>query len=87
MEDIVSEIGKGFLRGIGYLLVEVLFNFVFYYIGWPICKILSLGTYPKKVTHDYLHTDTRQGAVAGAECNTAIELKPAHYAAAPSPLL
>ena len=61
MEDIVSEIGKGFLRGIGYLLVEVLFNFILYYIGWPICKILSLGTYPKKVTHDYLYTDTRQG--------------------------
>lgn len=61
MEDIVSEIGKGFLRAIGFFLVEVIFNFVFYYIGWPICKILSLGTYPQKVTNDYLHTDTRQG--------------------------
>jgi len=61
MEDIVGEIGKGFLRGLGYVLVEVLFNFVFYYIGWPICKILSLGAYPKKPSHDHLYTETRQG--------------------------
>ncbi len=61
MEDIVSEIGKGFLRGLGYLLIEVLFNFVFYYIGWPVCKILSFGAYPKKSSYDRLHTETRQG--------------------------
>ena len=61
MEDIASEIGKGLLRGVGYVLVEVLFNFVFYYIGWPICKILSFGNYPKKPSNDYLYTSTRQG--------------------------
>ena len=63
MEDIVAEIGKGFLRGLGYLLIEVIFNFVFYYIGWPACKILSLGAYPKKLSRDQLYTETRQGVL------------------------
>ena len=61
MEDIVSEVGKGLLRGIGYIIVDILFNFVFYYIGWPICKILTLGKYPEKPDYDYLHTFNRQG--------------------------
>lgn len=66
MEDIASEIGKGILRGLGHVLVEVLFNFVFYYIGWPICKILTLGTYPKKQTDNRPHSETRQGFLCSA---------------------
>ena len=61
MDDLIGEIGKGFFRGIGYILAEVLFNFVFYYIGWPFCKLITFGRYPKPYNTDYLHTDARQG--------------------------
>lgn len=61
MEGIIEEITKGILRVIGYIFIEFLFNFVFYYIGWPICKILTFGKYPKSVDYDYLHTERRDG--------------------------
>ena len=61
MDDIASEIGKGLLRAIGSIFIDLIFNFIFYYIGWPICKIVSLGSYPKKTPQDLLHTSTRQG--------------------------
>lgn len=61
MDDIFTEIGKGFLRGVGYILADVIFNFVFYYIGWPICKIMTLGKYPQKPDYQHLHTEHRQG--------------------------
>ena len=61
MDDFAEDIGKGVLRGVGYILVDVLFNFIFYYIGWPICKIFTLGKYPAPVNYDYLHTYNRQG--------------------------
>ncbi|GAB2997209.1 hypothetical protein GCM10027050_14220 [Psychrosphaera aestuarii] len=43
MEEIVS----GFFRAIGYILAEVFFYTICYWVGWPICKIFTLGTYPK----------------------------------------
>jgi hypothetical protein len=47
MEDILGEIAKGFFRGLGYIIAEIFFWFVCYWIGWPICKLLTLGAYPK----------------------------------------
>jgi len=47
MDDIIEEIGKGFLRGVGYLLVEILYGTICYWIGWPICRLLTLGNYPR----------------------------------------
>ncbi|TRX56831.1 hypothetical protein [Thalassomonas sp. M1454] len=61
MEDVFEGIGKGIGRAIGYILVDVLFNTVCYYIGWPICKLLTFGKYPQPVNYDYLHTLNRQG--------------------------
>jgi hypothetical protein len=61
MEDIIGELAKGFLRGIGYILAEFFFWFICYWIGWPICKLLTLGAYPKPQKRIYLdgtpHTD------------------------------
>ncbi|QTH62643.1 hypothetical protein J1N51_07580 [Psychrosphaera ytuae] len=61
MEDLADSFFKGIARAIGWLFVDLIFNFVFYYIGWPICKLVSFGKYPKPVNYDYLHTENRQG--------------------------
>ena len=47
MEDILGEPGKGFLRAIGYLIAEIFYRTICYWVGWPICKLLTLGKYPK----------------------------------------
>ncbi len=54
MEDVLGEIGKGFLRGIGYLLADIFFWTICYWVGWPICKILTGGRYPRKSEVEYL---------------------------------
>lgn len=60
MEDLFSEIGKGFLRGIGYILAEVFFGSICFWVGWPICKIVTLGKYPYSgQTIYYGDTDNR----------------------------
>tara|TARA_R110002074_G_scaffold40995_1_gene109173 strand:+ start:605 stop:865 length:261 start_codon:yes stop_codon:yes gene_type:complete len=46
MDDLLEYIGKGFFRGIGYILAEIFFGTICYWVGWPICKILTLGKYP-----------------------------------------
>jgi hypothetical protein len=61
MEDILGELAKGFFRGLGYIIAEIFFWFICYWIGWPICKLLTLGAYPKpqKTMHldDAQHSD------------------------------
>ena len=63
----LDDIFEGFLigigRAIGYILVELLFEIVFYYVGYPFVKIITLGSYPKPRNRDnlLLETDTRQG--------------------------
>lgn len=44
MEDILGAL----LRVIGTLVMEVLVRTVFYWVGWPFVKILSLGRYPRR---------------------------------------
>lgn len=46
MDSFFEEIGRGFFRGIGYILVEVFFRTVCYWVGWPICQLATLGKYP-----------------------------------------
>ncbi len=54
MDDLVEEVGKGFLRGIGYILAEILFGTICYWVGWPICKVVTLGKYPSSSQAVYL---------------------------------
>jgi hypothetical protein len=61
MEDILGEIAKGFFRGLGYIIAEIFFWFVCYWIGWPICKLLTLGAYPKPQKNMYLGDTTHSG--------------------------
>lgn len=46
MDNLFEEIVKGFFRGIGYILAEIFFGTICYWVGWPICKIFTLGRYP-----------------------------------------
>lgn len=54
MDDLVEELGKGFLRGIGYILAEIFFGTICYWVGWPICKVLTFGKYPSSSQVVYL---------------------------------
>lgn len=60
MEEILGEVTKGFFRGIGYILAEVFFWTICYWVGWPICKIVTLGSYPRK--SDSLFLDDRHSS-------------------------
>ncbi|MGY8873002.1 MAG: hypothetical protein ACKVJE_21465 [Pseudomonadales bacterium] len=60
MDDIISEIGKGFFRGIGYILAEIIFGTICYWVGWPICKIVTLGKYPSSNQVVYLDEYTNR---------------------------
>ncbi|MGE8500561.1 MAG: hypothetical protein ACN6O6_23930 [Pseudomonas sp.] len=46
------------LRGIGYVLAEILFRVVFYFIGWPFVKAATLGRYPRKFWPGTTHQET-----------------------------
>lgn len=61
MEDLFGEIGKGCLRAIGYLIAEIFYRTICYWVGWPICKILTLGKYPKIKTTSYLENRVNSG--------------------------
>ena len=49
IEQMVMETGKGVFRGVGFLIADLLFWRVCYGIGWPVCKVLTLGQYPRRM--------------------------------------
>ncbi|MBE1300153.1 MAG: hypothetical protein GJ680_09635 [Alteromonadaceae bacterium] len=61
MEDILGEIGKGFFRGIGYILADLFFWFICYWTGWPFCKIITFGRYPKPKRNNYWGEEESSG--------------------------
>ncbi|WOI35583.1 hypothetical protein R1T43_10080 [Alteromonas sp. CI.11.F.A3] len=58
-EVIVGEVAKGLFRAVGYLIIELFFWTVCYWVGWPICKAVTLGAYPKQV--NLRHSDIEDG--------------------------
>ncbi|MCU7553774.1 hypothetical protein OCL06_04070 [Alteromonas sp. ASW11-19] len=50
MEEVASEVGKGLFRIIVFVLLDILFWAVCYWVGYPICKLLTLGQYPQRTT-------------------------------------
>ena len=54
MDDFIADVGKGFFRGLGYLLAEVFFDTICYWVGWPVCKVITLGRYPSSNQVVYL---------------------------------
>ncbi|WP_143186913.1 hypothetical protein [Microbulbifer donghaiensis] len=68
MDDLIGEIGKGFFRGIGYFLAEIFFGTICYWVGWPICKLVTLGKYPSSKQAVYLedYSGNNQGFLCSA---------------------
>ncbi|OAL59928.1 hypothetical protein A6R74_01270 [Halomonas sp. ALS9] len=54
MDGFFEEIGKGFFRVIGYILAEIFFRTICYWVGWPICKLVTFGKYPSVTKVVYL---------------------------------
>ena len=54
MDSLIEEVAKGFFRGLGYILAEIFLGTVCYWVGWPICKIITLGKYPSSNQLVYL---------------------------------
>jgi len=46
MESVLESIAKGLVRAVALLVVEIIFGKLCYVLGWPVCKLLSLGKYP-----------------------------------------
>lgn len=63
MDDLLEELGKGFVRGIGYAVAEILFGTICYWVGWPICKLLTFGRHPPSNQIVYLddYSNRRSG--------------------------
>ncbi|MDK2594007.1 hypothetical protein [Pseudoalteromonas obscura] len=61
MEDVLSEIAKGVFRAIGYILADVFYGTVCYWIGWPICKLITAGEYPKDKQAVYFEGESSSG--------------------------
>ncbi|WDE01478.1 hypothetical protein [Thalassomonas actiniarum] len=47
MDSILDIFFKGLIRGIGSFIGRILFSFVCYYTGAIVCRILTLGKFPK----------------------------------------
>tara|TARA_R110002012_G_scaffold291131_1_gene485427 strand:+ start:333 stop:581 length:249 start_codon:yes stop_codon:yes gene_type:complete len=52
VEGIFESFLGGIARGVGYLIGEILFGFVFYYTGALIWKALTFGSFPKRLDQD-----------------------------------
>lgn len=59
MDGIIEDIARGFLRGIGYIIAEIFFGTICYWVGWPVCKILTLGKFP--ASNDVVYLDSGWG--------------------------
>ncbi|UTW04941.1 hypothetical protein KDX31_08065 [Amphritea atlantica] len=60
MEEVVEGFFKVFLRLIGvvirallWLIWEMFFEVIAWYVGWPICRILSLGHHPEESINEH----------------------------------
>ena len=42
----IDETGGGFLKLIWSVVWEFFFGTLCYFIGWPVCKLITLGRYP-----------------------------------------
>ena len=67
MDDLGEEIGRGFFRAIGYFLAEIFFGTICYWVGWPICKIITLGKYP--ASQQVVYLDDYSGRREGFWCS------------------
>jgi hypothetical protein len=50
----VDEIAGGLLRLVWWVIYEILFYTLCYWVGWPVCKVFTLGKYPASGSRTYL---------------------------------
>ncbi|MFL0805250.1 MAG: hypothetical protein K6L81_16170 [Agarilytica sp.] len=67
MDDFGELVGRGFFRFIGYVLAEIFFGTICYWLAWPICKIITFGNYPSSKQIVYL--DDYSGSRDGFWCS------------------
>ena len=53
MDDLIDEIFAGFFRWIGYILADLFFGYICFWTGWPFCKIITVGRYPRSRKNEY----------------------------------
>nr|WP_319490996.1 hypothetical protein [uncultured Desulfobacter sp.] len=61
MNDFIEEVGKGIVEVLAQIFINIFFNFFCYYVGWPFCKLLTLGRYPQKVKYDFMQRYNKGG--------------------------
>ena len=45
------------VRSVIWLVWDLCFEIVAWYVGWPICRILSFGRYPREAINDHEHAN------------------------------
>lgn len=65
MEEAFEGLFKAVLRLVGllvrallWLIWEMFFEVIAWYVGWPICRLLSFGRYPKEGINEHEQTTT-----------------------------
>jgi len=53
IEDIAESLFRGIRRFVVSVFLELIFEYLCYFIGWPIVKIFTLGKYPKGLKLDF----------------------------------
>jgi hypothetical protein len=68
LEELAEGLFKSILRLIGvviraliWLVWELCFEIIGWYIGWPICRVISFGYYPKESINDQSQVDSLSG--------------------------
>ena len=59
MEEIIAFLGKGVVRIMAHILLELFFNTLCYWASYPICKALTLGKYPTSLQTPYITSEVR----------------------------
>lgn len=70
MEEIAEGLVKSILRFVGlvvrsliWLIWELCFWELGWYVGWPVCRILSFGYFPKEPINDQNYVNTLMGFI------------------------
>ena len=61
LDDFIEVAIGGIGRFIAYVFINIIFDFICYYAGYPIVKIVTFGKYPVKDDSTFLQSETRQG--------------------------
>lgn len=61
MDGVIEGLVKAFARAVVYIVGQLIFEVIFYYVGWPFVKIMTLGRYPKGQTRNGWKSESHEG--------------------------